>query len=82
MVQQQNPQRQQLTRGIALAATALLTALALGAGPAAARQDGGPAVARVDHAGRCLLERVGTQYVSCDNNTGNGLPAPAWIPER
>ena len=84
MFQQQNPQRQQLTRGIVLATTAVLTALALstGAGPAAARPDAGPAAARVGHAGQCLLERVGTQYVLCDDNTGNGVPAPAWIPER
>ena len=82
--QQKGRQSRKLTRGIALATTAVLTALTLstGAGPAAARQDAGPAVARVDHAGRCLLERVGRQYVSCDDNTGNGLPAPAWIPER
>ena len=84
MFQQQNPQRQQLTRGIVLVTTAVLTALALGtgAGPAAARQDVGPTVARVGHAGGCVLERVGTQYVRCDNNTGNGVPAPAWVPER
>lgn len=46
--QQQNPQRRQLTRGSALAATAVFTALALGtgAGPATAREDAGPAVAR------------------------------------
>ena len=75
---------QQLTRGIALATTAALTALALGtgSGPAAARQDAGPGVAHVGEAGQCLLERVGTQYVLCDDNTGNGVPAPAWVPER
>ena len=82
MFQQQNPQRQPLTRGIVLATTAVLTALALGAGPAAARPDVGPAVARVGHTDMCLLERVGTQYVLCDDNTGNGVPAPAWVPER
>ena len=42
--QQQNPNRQQFTRGCALITTAVLTALALGtgAGSAAARQDAGP----------------------------------------
>jgi hypothetical protein len=82
---QQHAQPQQLTRGIVLAATAALTAVTLGtgAGPAAARQDAGPTVTRVvGHAGGCLLTRVGTQYVRCDNNTGNGVPAPAWVPER
>ena len=84
MFQQQKPQRQQLTRGIVLATTAVLTALALGAGagPAAARPDAGPAAARVGHADACFLERIDTQFVRCDVNTGNGVPAPAWIPER
>ena len=82
--QQHNQNRQQLTRGLAIATAAVLTALALGtsAGPAAARPDAGPTVARVGHEGRCFLARVGTQYVQCDNNTGNGVPAPAWVPER
>jgi len=84
MFQQQTTHHRQFTRGIALGATAVLTALALGTGaaPAAARQDAGPAPARVGHAGECFLERVGTQYVRCDDNTGNGVPAPAWVPER
>ena len=82
--QQQNQHRQQLTRGLALTTTAILTALALGtgAGPAAARQDPGSAAAPVSRPGGCLLERIGTQYVRCDDNTGNGVPAPAWVPER
>lgn len=33
-------------------------------------------------AAQCLLERVGTQYVRCDNLTGLGVPAPEWIPEQ
>lgn len=53
-----------------------------GAGPAAARQDAGPATARVGHQAQCFLQRVDTLYVRCDNNTGNGVPAPAWIPQR
>jgi hypothetical protein len=80
--QQQNRQSQPCTRGLALATTAVLTALALGAGPAAARQDAGPATAGVGNVGGCSLERIGTQYVRCDDNTGNGVPAPAWVPER
>lgn len=81
---QHNPQRRQLTGGMAFTATAVLTTLALGlgVGPVAARQDAGPAVTRTVPAGDCLLERVDTQYVRCDDNTGNGVPAPAWIPER
>ena len=85
MFQHQHDQnRQQLTRGLAIATTAVLTALALGtgAGPAAARPDAGPTIARVGDTDGCLLARVGTQYVKCDDNTGNGVPAPAWVPER
>ena len=84
MFQQQHQHRHQLTRGVALATTAALTALALGigAGPAAARPDAGPPAPRVGHAGECSLQRVGTEYVLCDDNTGNGVPAPGWVPER
>jgi hypothetical protein len=72
------------TRGTALLATAAVTAIALGtgAGPAAARPDAGPTAARIGHVGECFLTRVGAQYTRCDNNTGNGVPAPAWVPER
>ncbi|YCH05877.1 hypothetical protein ACTAQJ_12040 [Arthrobacter sp. alpha11c] len=30
----------------------------------------------------CLLERIGTQLVRCDNFTGAGVDAPYWIPEQ
>jgi hypothetical protein len=30
----------------------------------------------------CLLTRIGTQLVRCDNLTGAGVPAPYWIPEQ
>jgi hypothetical protein len=79
-----SPRRQQLRRGITLVSTAIFLALAVGtgAGPAAARQDAGPAAARVGHTGECVLVRLGTQYERCDDATGNGVPAPAWVPER
>ncbi|CAN7460492.1 hypothetical protein [Knoellia sp. LjRoot47] len=72
-----------LTRRIpAVAATTLLL---LGATTlsASARPDPGEAfVATVeDSSDRCPLERVGTQFVRCDDLTGNGVPAPAWVPE-
>ena len=83
MIQQQNDHhRRQLTRGLAIATTAVLTALALGTGPAAARPDAGQPIARAGDTHRCVLARVGTQYVKCDVNTGNGVPAPGWVPER
>lgn len=80
--QDPNIHSHQLTRGLVLTMTAVLIALALGTGPAAARQDAGPATARVGYAGQCFLQRVGTQYTRCDDNTGDGVPAPAWIPQR
>ncbi len=85
MFQQQNDHhRRQLTRGLAIATTAVLTALALGTGtgPAAARPDAGPLTSRAGDTDQCVLARVGTQYVKCDVHTGNGVPAPGWVPER
>ena len=50
---------------------------------ASARPDPGEAFVAIieGFADACPLERVDTQYVRCDNLTGNGVPAPAWIPE-
>jgi hypothetical protein len=67
----------------AIGAAALL--VALGSLPAAARQDPGPIVpgnqaTTVTYL--CALQRVDTQFVRCDNLTGNGVPAPAWVDER
>jgi hypothetical protein len=76
--------RRHVRRAGALAVIGLtaLAALGVGAGPATAQQDRGPAAPRVGHQDECFLQRVGTQYVRCDDNTGNGVPAPAWIPKR
>ena len=63
-----------------IAATALL--VALGTLPAAARQDPGPASDEPTATYFCAIQRVGTQFVGCDNLTGNGVPAPAWVDER
>jgi len=30
----------------------------------------------------CPLERVGEQFVRCDDLTGDGSPAPLWVPEQ
>jgi len=67
--------------GVIAAATVVV---ALSALPAAARQDAG----QIDQPSQatsspfCTPERVGTQFVACDNLTGNGVPAPAWVHER
>jgi len=62
----------------------LLTTAALAislCGPAEARQDLGAAAhaATDDH---CTLERIGSQLVRCGDLTGNGVPAPLYIPEQ
>ena len=62
----------------AVAVTILLLLPGMTPPSATARPDPGEANTLVgDH---CLLQRVGTQYVRCDNLTGNGVPAPAWVP--
>jgi hypothetical protein len=71
--------RQTRHGGAALLTTVIV--LALGAVPAAAKQDPGPAETFVEQI-FCAIERVGTQYTACDNLTGNGVPAPAWVDER
>jgi hypothetical protein len=30
----------------------------------------------------CWLARVGTQFVRCDDLTGNAVQAPLWVPEQ
>lgn len=81
---QRNPDGHPISRTIAVTATAALTVLTLttGAGATRASQDQGARIADVGRPDYCSLQRVGTQYVRCDDNTGNGVPAPAWIPER
>lgn len=72
------------SRVIGGTATAFLlgAVLTTAAVPAAARPDAGPALEREPTSTSCPLERVGTQFVRCDNLTGNGVSAPGWIPER
>jgi hypothetical protein len=68
----------------ALCATSfLLTAGALvGATSASARPDSGPRrVVSVDSSTlHCTLHRVGPEFARCDDQTGNGVPAPSWVP--
>jgi hypothetical protein len=67
-----------IQRALAPAAAVLVLA-AGGAAPSSAREDPGPSIS---HSDRCSLQRVGTQFVRCDDLTGNGVPAPSFIPER
>jgi hypothetical protein len=67
--------------GVVAVATAVV---ALSALPAAARQDPGQVDAPAQSTSAtyfCTLGRVGTQFVACDNLTGNGVPAPRWVRE-
>jgi hypothetical protein len=73
--------RSQHRIGTTTALSAILL-IGLGALPASARQDPGSPVgpsASADGSQNCSLTRVGTQFVRCDNLTGNGVAAPAWI---
>lgn len=63
-------------------AACALALLGLAAAPSAARQDAGKLATTQGTVGQCHLERVGTQFVRCDDLTGNGVPAPAWIRAR
>lgn len=69
------------TSALIASAAALLAVLA--ATPASAGPDPAPTPAGVQQTdARCLLERVGTQFVRCDDLTGAGVPAPSFIPEQ
>lgn len=73
-----------ISRACGVAAVTATFIVAVSAMPAAARQDPGqidpPASSTGVHF--CTPERVGTQYVACDNQTGNGVQAPSWVHER
>jgi hypothetical protein len=65
------------------AAAAAATIIAgLAAIPAAARPDPGePIPIRLSSYANCLLSRLDTQLVRCDNLTGAGVKAPVSVPE-
>lgn len=67
------------TAAAGLFASVLLTA---GATAATARPEPGPArVVSVDTSTlHCTLHRVGTEFARCDDQTGNGVTAPSWVP--
>jgi hypothetical protein len=71
------------TRFAAVAAGAALL-VSLSAAPAAlARPEPQPpSIPASSYGPDCSLERLGTQYVRCDNLTGAGVPAPDWIHEQ
>jgi hypothetical protein len=70
------------SRRAAAAVAAALVVTGLAAEPSSARQDRGTPVVAVANGSDCPLQRVGTQFVRCDDLTGNGVPAPGYVPER
>ena len=70
------------TAGSAAAAAVIVTLLT--AAPASARQDSGvlTLTSKGESVSDCSLERLGTQYVRCDDLTGNGVTAPGWVHTR
>ena len=65
------------------ASAALLSLLALAAAAPTAAAEPVPVdsgAVRID-SDNCLLMRIGTQLIRCDNLTGAGVPAPLFIPE-
>ena len=75
-----SPLGTRIIRNVAPIAAALIV-IGLGATPSLARPDPGNDIDRANHVGERVLERVGTQRIRCDNLTGNGVPAPSYIPE-
>ena len=72
--------RSQLLARCSAAAAAATIIAGLSAIPAAARPPGELIPPRFDER-NCLLSRIDTQLVRCDNLTGAGVPAPVWVPE-
>jgi len=67
----------------AIAAVTIL--LATASSPAAAYTPPPPAVGTtvtVVDGLHCPLQRIGIQYVRCDDLTGAGRAAPEWVPEQ
>ena len=68
--------------GTAIAAATLMLAGVIPASAACPDPETLPRSSRTATVSACLLERIGTQFVLCDNLTGNGVRAPSWIPEQ
>jgi hypothetical protein len=72
--------RTQLLARCSAAAAAATIIAGLAASSAAARPDPGDTIPP-RYSSPCLLSRVDTQLVKCDDLTGGGIPAPVWVPE-
>ena len=72
--------RSQLLARCSAAASAATIIAGLSAIPAAARPHPGESIPPRFDEWNCLLSRIDTQLVRCDNLTGAGVPAPVWVP--
>lgn len=68
--------------GCAASVAAALILLGTGVAPASAQQDPGRPVTAPTASRSCVLERIGTQLVRCDDLTGAGARASSFIPEQ
>jgi hypothetical protein len=66
--------------GLVAAAAFLLVASTVPAAQARPYVD--PRPRQTSYAAACPLERIGRQFVHCDNLTGHGVDAPSWVPEQ
>jgi hypothetical protein len=69
-------------RGILVTTTLAVALVSHGAPAATARPDPGPAEDPTPADAYCSVERIGRQIVHCDNLSGDGVPAPLWLPQR
>jgi hypothetical protein len=72
--------RSQLLARCSAAAAAATIIAGLSAIPAAARPHPGESIVPRFDERNCLLSRIDTQLVRCDNLTGAGVPAPVGVP--
>lgn len=72
--------RSQLLARCSAAAAAATIIAGLSVIPAAARPDPGESIPPRFYERNCLLSRIDTQLIRCDNLTGAGVPAPVGVP--
>jgi hypothetical protein len=66
---------------VVIVAGALLATAAAGTSSARPEPPPEPIPVTVQY-GQCALMRVDTQFTRCDNLTGAGVAAPAWVSEQ
>jgi hypothetical protein len=67
---------------LVIAAGAVLATVAAGAATARPESAPEPPAVQSTRFGQCPLERIDDQFVRCEDLTGAGVAAPAWLPEQ